>query len=177
MHFKLNVHPASSFNDVPDVPCGSKYPHVVLMVLAGSDGSLADNFRVAMVGRQPIKATFPAASVWAIAELCGFTFCIELSPEDISLPLNSLATPWRDLKALVQSRHGTASPGLHARDASYLHTLEDLGHSSETGYVAVRWAIVVEDDLTLSVGLPTSAATLEGKPVLRSDTSATGYGA
>jgi len=175
MPLKLNVHPAGAFANEPDVPCSSKYPHVVLMVVAGPDGSLADDFRVALVGRQRLNAAFTSATVSIVPKLGSFTFHIDLPPEDICIPLNRLATLWRDPKALVQSGHATATPGRHAGDASFLHVLEKLGQVGEAGHIAVRWIVVVEDDLTLSVclqGLPTSAATLEGKPVLRSHTSA-----
>lgn len=159
------VRDVSLFHHHPEVPSSSGSVTLSLLVQAGTDGRLADNFRLALTAVRLQAVEFDGSACIEHARFHHYQFRCEFQPGDLEFPLNRLSTKWENLEDLVSAgkilviadddseEHGTDGQ-------SFLELWAKHRNDARAPACSVRWMIVLDDDmnyfLTLQ-SLPASA--------------------
>ncbi len=142
---------------------------VELMAQLRNTGRILDACRVVLGGEDIIQVDFDLFCAIPSPRLAGWRLRYQVWPRDINIRANLTTSNWHDLEAIVASRDAQ----IIDRDGAFIPQGEFLGMLADTdppNSGSVRWAVISGDDGGLQLqlqGLPGSAPTLNGKPLLR----------
>ena len=146
-----------------------------LLIRVSDHGRLEDHFRVVLSGSEDLSATFTANTLTQNPSLDGYTFSMEVAPENIELRNNSFTSKWQDLESLVAGNKILVShAGKQDATADFRADWDAARTSDIPVTAALRWTVqahaVYGFKLSLQA-LPSTARSLRKDARLCADTT------
>ena len=172
---EIEIRPVGEFEVYEDGAhgCEEEPLHSALLVKIDNGGRIDDQFRVALSGKEPLKATFMAGRILDHPHFAGFTFRCEREPRSIRLRGNCFTTRWEDLEVLV------AGGGLHMLDTDgkdaaivFREAWAEVKVAKHPVAAATRWAVMASPAYGFRLvlqGLPKTANALRKDGRLSAD--------
>ena len=153
------------FSQHPEVPSSSGTTVLSLLIQAGSDGRLADNFRLVLTAARNSAMDFDGSACLEHVRFHHYQFRCEFQPADLDFQLNRLSTKWENLEDLVSAGRLLVIAGDEEDDdtdgQSFLELWAKHRDDGHPPACALRWLVSLDDDLNfvlLLESLPTSAS-------------------
>ncbi len=167
-----------SFPEVRDIGLFFEHPEVAapagtivlsLLIQAGEDGRLADNFRLTLTAVRNHRVSFSGSACYEHARFHNFVFRCEFQPSDLVFLQNRFTSKWMDLADLVSAGSVLVlADEDHSDDQEdsdgFLQLLEKHKDDAHPPACAIRWMIVMDDVCNFNLmlqSLPATAARSE----------------
>ena len=140
---------------------------IELLAQIRDNGRILDHSRLVLGGSAIQSAAIQMTSMFSLPSLTGWKFKFQYWPRDVTIRRNMCSSVWVDASTMIGSKEAVVCDANDAQ-VPYEAVLGILNEKKVEA--AIRWVAVAGEDSKMKLhlhSLPTAAANLSGKPLLR----------